>query len=76
MPKIKRHPSSHLSIPNTLEALGGKTGNVYTMTWTMPQGEASTCGLTKEGFLNNKFKRIGVKFEDGAGFREWLKNKL
>ena len=40
------------------------------MTWTMPQHEASTCGLTRrKDFLNNKFKRIGVKFEDGPSFR-------
>ena len=52
--------------------------NVFMMTWTMPQGEASTCGLVldQKDFLNNKFKRFGVKFEDGASFREWLKEQI
>ena len=71
--------ASFLSLvnPYTLEALGGKTGiRLYDDLDNAAGRSIDMWFDSNKDFLNNKFKRIGVKFEDGPGFREWLKGQI
>ena len=63
--------------PSTLKALGGKTGERLFI--DLDNAAARSIDMwfgSRSEAINNKFKRFGRVFEDGASFREFMKEQI
>ena len=76
MRRIRAHPSSRLSIPILLKPWEERQGNAYTIDLDNAAGRSIDMWFDSNKESITKFKRFGVKFEDGASFREWLKEQI